>query len=113
MVRTMLAMAIAMAILEFTNAFMIEFPAAAVAFGVMFAGFAWWFAKRGTKPPLIALGVLFLIELLFLPVYPRDTVTDWVMQGLTLVLSGLGLVGVIGTWVGSRHASSPVPLATG
>jgi hypothetical protein len=111
MVRTMLGMAIAMAVLEFTNAFMIDFPAAAVAFGVMFAGFAWWYAKRATKPPLIALGVLFLIELAFLPVYPRETLTDWVMQGLTLVLSGLGLVGVIGTWVASRREQSPVPVA--
>jgi hypothetical protein len=113
MVRTTLTMAIAMAILEFSNIFMIDVPAAAATFAVMFLGFAWWFAKRHTKPPLIALGVLFLIELLFLPMYERVTVTDWIMQGLVLVLSGAGLIGVIGTWVQSRRTATAVSVATG
>jgi hypothetical protein len=66
---------------------------------VMFVGFSWWFARGGAMLPAVLLGVMFAIELAFLPVYPRDTLLEWIMQGATLVLSGLGLIAAIGTVV--------------
>ena len=99
MPRLLIAMGIAMAALEAINAPMISGWVAAVVFSVMFVGFTWWFARRGAIVPAVLLGVMFGIELAFLPVYPRDTPLEWIMQGFTLVFSALGLIAAIGTLV--------------
>ena len=99
MPRLLIAMGIAMAALEVINAPMIDGWVLAVAFAVMFVGFSWWFARGGAMLPAVLLGVMFAIELAFLPVYPRDTLLEWIMQGATLVLSGVGLIAAISTLV--------------
>jgi len=103
--RLLIAMGIAMAALEASDAPMLgAFWLIAAVFAAMFASLTWWFTRRGTAPPAVLLGVLFLIELVFLPGYERTTALDWIMQAATLVLSALGLVAAVGTVVTLRRA---------
>ena len=48
---------------------------ALAAFAVIFAGLTWWFAVRDTTPPIVILGVLFLLEVVMVPGYERTTTT--------------------------------------
>jgi hypothetical protein len=98
--RLLIAMGIAMAALEAINAPMLGYGAViAVVFAAMFGGLTWWFTRRGTMLPAVLLAVLFAIELAFLPMYDRTTLLLWIMQGVTLVFSTLGLIAAIGTLV--------------
>ena len=93
MPRLLIAMGIAMAALEAINAPMLgSFGVIAAVFAAIFAGLTWWFARRGAMLPAVLLGLLFLMELAFLPGYERDTLLLWIMQGATAVFSGLGLI---------------------
>ncbi len=100
MPRLLIAMGIAMAALEAINAPMLgDLWVIAAVFAAIFAGLTWWFSRRGTMTPAVLLGVLFLVELAFLPGYDRDTLLMWVMQGATAMISALGLIAAIGTVV--------------
>ena len=71
MPRLLIAMGIAMAALEAINAPMLgNFGVIAAVFAAIFAGLTWWFARRGTMLPAVLLGLLFLMELAFLPGLP-------------------------------------------
>jgi len=108
----LIAMGMAMAALEAINAPMIDGWVLALVFAAMFVGFTWRFARRGTMLPVGLLGVMFAIELAFLPLYPRDTLLEWIMQGATALFSGLGLIAAIGTVVPLVRARRRQPLDT-
>ena len=98
--RLLIAMGIAMGAIEVIVAPTLDGGwVIAVVFGAMFFGFTWWFARREAVLPAVLLGVLFAIELAFLPLYTRDTLLLWIGQGATLVVSALGLIAAIGTLV--------------
>ena len=113
MPRLLIAMGIAMAALEAINAPMLgDLWVIAAVFAVIFAGLTWWFVRRGTMLPAVLLGVLFAIELAFLPGYERDTLLLWIMQGATAVLSALGLIAAIGVVVTLVRARRRLALDT-
>ena len=113
MPRLLIAMGIAMAALEAINAPMLgNFGVIAAVFAAIFAGLTWWFARRGAMLPAVLLGLLFLMELAFLPGYERDTLLLWIMQGATAVFSALGLIAAIGTVVPLVRARRRQPLDT-
>ena len=113
MPRLLIAMGIAMAVLEAINAPMLgSFGVIAVVFAAIFAGLTWWFARRGTMLPAVLLGLLFLMELAFIPGYQRDTLLLGIMQGAAAVFSGLGLIAAIGTVVPLVRARRRQPLDT-
>ena len=84
-----------MAVLEFVDAFQIEVPAMAVVFALAYLLGVWGLFRSAGIWAGCMLGLLNLVELVFLPAYSRETTTDWVMQGLVVVLAGTGLVGAI------------------
>lgn len=59
--RFLIASAIAVAVLEFIDTFIIEQPIAAIVFGLLFLVGAWWLG-RGGLAPVIYTGVLCLAE---------------------------------------------------
>jgi hypothetical protein len=103
--RLLIAMGIAMAALEAIDAPTLgEMWPIAAAFAVMFAGLTWWFAARGTFPPIVLLGILFLLEVVSVPGYERTTAMDWLLQGLAGALSLAGLIAAIGAFVLRRRS---------
>ena len=104
--RLLIVMSIAMAALEVINAPFIEFWPAALVFAGMFLGFAAWFFRRGTLPPVILLAILFLVEVVFIPGYGRESTLDWVFQIGTVVFSVIGLVAAVGTILGIRRTAA-------
>jgi hypothetical protein len=91
----------AAAIGEVISAFVIEFPIAAIVFAVLFA-LAWLWLRRGGIAPVIALAVLFAIELAGLPFYERKDAYDWVVQVAFLLIGVVGLVGAVAVIRGER-----------
>jgi hypothetical protein len=104
--RLLIAMGIAMAALEAISAPMLgEMWPIAAAFALMFGGLTWWFAVRGTTPPIVIMGVLFLLEVVMVPGYDRTTAVDWALQGLVGIASLAGLVGAIGSFAIRRRTT--------
>jgi hypothetical protein len=94
-----------MALLELVMVFATEFWPAALVMAVVF-GLLAWRLPRGGRGVLAGLVVAFLIELLPLAFYPRETRGDWIAQGLTAVLSLVGLVLAIRLLVRSRAVAT-------
>jgi hypothetical protein len=76
---------------ELLNAFVIEVPAGAIVFGLLFGG-AWLWIRRGSAGGLVLLVVLCALELAFIPAYEYVTATDWIFSGIA---AGLGLAGLV------------------
>jgi hypothetical protein len=47
------------------------------------------------RPALIFVAVLCAIELAFIPFYARATMADWILEGVTLLFSAIGLVAAV------------------
>lgn len=113
MPRLLIAMGIAMAALEAINAPMLgAFGVIAILFAAIFAGLTWWFAHGGAMLPAVLLGLLFLMELAFIPGYQRDTLLLVIMQAAAGVFSGLGLIAAVGTVVPLVRARRRQPIDT-
>ena len=80
-----------MCAIEIVLVFSSEFWPAALVMAVVF-GLLAWRVPRGGRGVLVGLCVAFLVELLPLPFYPRASPGDWIAQGLTGVVSLVGLV---------------------
>ncbi len=92
--RTILAwLAVAGAVGEIATAFIIEFPAAAVVMAALFL-LGWYLLRRGTLIGVILVGLLWLVELGFLPTYDRDDAADWI---IVAVFAILGIAGIVAT----------------
>jgi uncharacterized membrane protein (UPF0136 family) len=87
-------MAVAVAVIELIDAFFIDVPAAAVVFGLLFLSTGYLIHRGGRAGLLAAIvaGLLFLIEVMGVPFYARNSTSDWVVQVLGLVLSLIGLI---------------------
>jgi hypothetical protein len=86
--------AIVLALAEFTDAFFIDYPAAAVVVAVLFVAGALW-ARREGIGGLVLIAVLLAVEIAFLPTYSRSGVGDWITQILVGVVSAVGLVAAV------------------
>ncbi|MDQ2674049.1 MAG: hypothetical protein M3Y40_05285 [Chloroflexota bacterium] len=83
---------------EVALAFVIEMPVAALVVAALFAIGAWWVGRPGLGGILLV-GALALMELVFVPTYPRDTAFDWASQAAALVLA---LVTLAACWRARR-----------
>jgi hypothetical protein len=93
--RTILGwIALAFVVLEVVSAFLIEVPVAAIVFAALFL-LAWFLLRRRGIAGVVLVLVLCAIELLGIPFYEREDADDWIVQGLALVLSVLGVVAAI------------------
>ena len=91
--RALRIIAAAMAALEVVMVFTTEFWPAALAMAVAFGFCAWRLGSAGrARGVIVGLVIAFLLELVPLPFYPREGLSDWIPQGLTGVLSLVGLV---------------------
>lgn len=80
----------------------VEAPYAIVLAALLLAGTVWLWMRPASVWPVAVLGLLFALELLYLGDY--DWNSDAPMMVLTIVLSGIGLLGVI-AWFWQRRAS--------
>jgi hypothetical protein len=103
--RVLRVLALAFAVLEVVSAFFIEAPVVAIVFAALFVVGA-LVLRRSTMWGAIVLGVLFLIELLGLPFYPREDADDWIIQAFALVLSLAGLVAVVAVLRGRASSTA-------
>ena len=55
---------------------------------------------------MILLPILFLVEVVFIPGYGRESALDWVFQIGTAVFSVIGLVAAVGTILGIRRTAA-------
>ena len=90
--------ALVMAALEVLTAFYIEVPVAAIVFALIFLGFWWWLRQGGGIAPVIALGILFAVELVFVPFYERNSASDWIVH---LLVAAVGVVGLVAAFFAS------------
>jgi uncharacterized membrane protein YccC len=94
--RVLRIIASAMAALEIVMVFTTEFWPAALLMAGAFAFCAWRLGStRRARGVLVGLLIVFLLELVPLPFYPREGLSDWIPQGLTGLLSLMGLVLVV------------------
>ena len=82
-------------------------PAPAAAFAAAFLLLA-WFVRSGALWPVIALIVLFAVELAFMPVYTRESWVDWAEQGGFAAISVIGLIAGIAAVASRKRAVAPV-----
>jgi hypothetical protein len=78
-------------------------PAPAAAFAAAFLLLA-WFARAGNRWPVIALIVLFALEMTFVPMFARESWIDWAEQAAFVAISVVGLIAGISAVARHRHA---------
>ena len=87
-------------------------PAPAALFAVAFLALA-WFVRAGKSWPVIALIVLFALEIAFVPSYARGSWIDWAEQAGFVAISIVGLIAGLATVAASkarsREAETPSP----
>ena len=83
----------------------------AIAFGLAFLAAVLWL-RRGHVSGAWVIAVLALIELAFVPMYPRSSAWDWATQGSFSLASAIALVGAVGVIVERRRGAGET-LATG
>ena len=88
----LVATALVAGVFEFVNAFVIEVPALAVLFGVLYVVGAVWLARTSGIGACVLLGVLNLVELAFMPAYTWNTMSDLVVQGSFTIVAAVGLI---------------------
>ena len=66
-------------------------PAPAAAFAAAFLMLA-WFVRAGNFWPVIALIVLFALEIAFVPAFTRESWIDWAEQAGFVAISVVGLI---------------------
>jgi len=98
--------AVAMAVTEVVTSIGDEVPWAGFVAAALFAAGA-YLVYRGIAPRagLLLVAALFTVELAFMPFYTRETVADWVLQGATLLFSGIGLVAAVASFLVDRRTT--------
>jgi hypothetical protein len=87
------AVAICFVIVEVIDLFSVHSPAAALMTATLFIAAAVLTARGRLAGPIIV-GLLCVLEVAFVPAYPRSSTYDWVVQVVVVVLgaSGIGAV---------------------
>jgi hypothetical protein len=78
-------------------------PAPAAAFAAAFLLMA-WFTRAGNFWPVIALVVLFALEIAFVPTFTRESWVDWAEQAGFAAISVVGLIAGIAVVLNRKHA---------
>jgi hypothetical protein len=96
--------AAAMAVTEVVTSIGNEVAWAGFVTAALFAAGAYLvYGGTNLRAGLILVAALFLIELAFMPFYTRETVADWVLQGVTLLFSAVGLVAAVASIIVGRR----------
>ena len=75
-------------------------------FAALFAAGAFLIFRRiALRTGLILVVVLCAVELAFIPFYARETASDWILEGVTLLFSALGLVAAVASIFGGRRST--------
>ena len=78
-------------------------PVPAAAFAAAFLLLA-WFVRAGSLWPVVALLVLFALEIAFVPMFTRESWVDWAEQAGFVAISVVGLVAGIAVVVSRKRA---------
>jgi hypothetical protein len=76
-------------------------PAAAFAAAFLLLG---WFVRAGNSWPVIALIVLFALEIAFVPTFTRESWIDWAEQAGFVAISLVGLIAGIAVVASRKRA---------
>jgi len=57
---------------------------------------------------VVIVGLLSLIEVVFVPLYPRDSTSDWIIQLSFAALGAVGVVAAVGVFLERRRSGSAV-----
>jgi hypothetical protein len=107
-------LAVALAVLEFVDAFRIRFPVFAIVFALLLLGGVVWLRRTAGKAPVLYAGALFLIELLLVlfafggmaDLTNPEPTARFVMTLAVTVVSLVGTVAAIGVLAQARGGSS-------
>lgn len=98
--------AAAMAVTEVVSSIGTEVAWAGFVAAALFAAGAYLvYRSIAPRAGLILVGVLFLVELAFIPFYTRETAADWTLEGVTLLFSAIGLVAAVASFLVGRRAT--------
>lgn len=98
--------AAAMAVTEVVTSLGTEVAWAGFVTAALFAAGAYLvYRSIAPRAGLILVAALFIIELAFIPFYTRETVADWVLQGVTLLFSAIGLVAAVASFLVGRRTA--------
>ena len=78
-------------------------PGPAAAFAAAFLLLA-WFVRAGSLWPVVALLVLFAVEIAFVPMFTRESWIDWAEQAAFVAISVAGLIAGSATVATRRRA---------
>jgi hypothetical protein len=75
-------------------------------FAALFAAGAYLiFRGIALRTGLILVAVLCAVEVAFIPFYARETAADWILEGVTLLFSGIGLVAAVASILVGRRTT--------
>jgi hypothetical protein len=98
--------AAAMAVLEAIVSIGTEVAWGGFLFAVLFAVGAFLIYRRiALRASLTLVAVLCAVELAFIPFYARETAADWILEGVTLLFSAIGLVAALASILGGRRST--------
>ena len=98
--------AAAMAVTEVIVSSGTEVPWGGFVFAALFAGGAFLiFRGIALRTGLILVAVLCAVELVFIPFYARETAADWILEGVTLIFSAVGLVAAVASIFRGRRST--------
>ena len=80
-------------------------PAPAAAFAAAFLLLA-WFVRGGSFWPVIALIVLFALEVAFVPMFARESWIDWAEQAAFVAIAVVGLIAGIAAVASHKRATA-------
>lgn len=100
-----IAAAATMGVVEIVATF-VESPYAIVLAAVLLLGAAWAWLRPTSIWPLVAIAVLFLLEIVYLSDYDPGETVDLVMIIATVVVCGIGLLAAVG-WLIQRRRGAP------
>ena len=78
-------------------------PGPAAAFAAAFLLLA-WFVRAGSLWPVVALLVLFALEIAFVPMFTRESWVDWAEQAGFVAISVVGLIAGIAVVASRKRA---------
>jgi hypothetical protein len=103
--KIVIAAAATMGLIEVVATF-VEAPYAIVLAALLLLGAAWAWLRPTSIWPVVAVAVLFLLEILYLSDYDPSQTGDLVMIIATVIVSGIGLLAAV-VWLIQRRRAAP------
>jgi hypothetical protein len=97
--RALVAAALAMGLVEIVAVF-VESPYALILAALLFLGAGWLWLRPRSLWPILAVAVLFILELVYLSDYDWNDSSDRTLIILTVAICSLGLIAVVASLLG-------------